>query len=268
MYVKRILIVGGTAGIGHAVALQYLQSGHEVTVVGRNTASFDPLLSRYGNRLLIVRADLSRVRALRELVEQLATQSYDTLLFTSGMLSGKSWLTDDGNEVNYMTNHFSRQYITTGLLSSLSVSKHPAIGYISSIGQYKVPKDIQVFNKQSASGLKTSMWSYIPNDLFFYQLSKKHPNLRIIGFNPGPTKGTALNKRPHAPFLFKIIKPLFQLVAGPVDEIAELLVAKLEAARPGIQFWNKSKAVSAWKTLADDRFYRHIQSVNAQIISS
>ena len=266
---KHILIIGGTAGIGLSLAKQTLKNGYTVSVVGRNLEAINLLKSKYPEQLKGYKVELSELHSLQVFVSQIENIPIDTLIFTSGMLSGKSWQTNEGNEVNYMTNHFSRQFITEHLLPNLLQSPKPTITYISSIGNYKKLLSPELLvNQVSNSPLKTSMQSYVPNDLFFFELSKKQPRLSIIGFNPGPTKGTDLNKRIHSPTLFKWINPIFQLVAKPVEHIAELLLGKIEAAQTGLHFWSKDKQVEVPHFFKKDNAYSPYKKMNKQIAIS
>lgn len=266
---KQILIVGGTAGIGLALAKKSLKSGYKVSVVGRNLKAIDHLKTQYPQNLIGYKVDLSELDSLEAFMAQVSDIRLDTLVFTSGMLSGKTWETKEGNEVNYITNHFSRQFITQKLLPSLLKAERPTIAYISSIGHYKKLLDADIpINKVSEKGLKTSMQSYVPNDLFFYELSKQQPRLCIVGFNPGPTKGTSLNRRTHSPAFFKWINPIFKLVAKPVEQISSLFFNKIEKAQSGLQFWSKAKKIDIPDFFKKEKAYERYANINAQIISS
>ena len=109
------------------------------------------------------------------------------------------------------------------------------------------------------------MKSYVPNDLFFYELAQKYSKLRIIGFNPGPTKGTNLNLRSHSPIFFRLIDPIFRLVAKPVEKIGELFLNQIEAANLGLHFYSKNKSVKIPPFFTVAGLYHPFQKINIDI---
>ncbi|MET8979434.1 SDR family NAD(P)-dependent oxidoreductase [Streptomyces sp. NPDC004539] len=64
------LITGATSGIGRELTLQALANGEAVAALARDTASLDELTEAYGDRLLVVRADVRDERAVKEAVER------------------------------------------------------------------------------------------------------------------------------------------------------------------------------------------------------
>ena len=68
----RVLIIGGTSGIGLALALHYLQQGDEVAVCGRDLARLPAGLMEQHPRLQAFPLDISDRPALAQLVDQFA----------------------------------------------------------------------------------------------------------------------------------------------------------------------------------------------------
>jgi len=76
---KRVLITGGTRGIGLACARLYLQEGARVTLCGRSAASGDAAIAslRDAGPVAVHLADLTDAQAARRMVEQVQAQQGD-----------------------------------------------------------------------------------------------------------------------------------------------------------------------------------------------
>lgn len=78
----KIMIIGGTQGIGQALAAHYLQQGHEVAVCGRRLQTMDsppsPRLRRY-------QFDIADPVALAAALAEFASDRLDLLIVTAGL---------------------------------------------------------------------------------------------------------------------------------------------------------------------------------------
>jgi len=81
---KKVAVIGGTNGLGRAIARQTLARGAEVTVVGR-TFRDTP-----ADRLKFVAADLSSMTEAARVGRELPAESYDVVLFTTGIIAAKT----------------------------------------------------------------------------------------------------------------------------------------------------------------------------------
>ena len=98
---KRLLVVGGTGGIGRAVALSAATRGAAVTVVGRTFKDAG------ATNVSFVKGDLSSMVAARALGKELATA--DVIAFTNGTTpTNKREVTSEGIEKDMATSALSR----------------------------------------------------------------------------------------------------------------------------------------------------------------
>lgn len=264
---QHALIVGGTSGIGLALGQRLLSRGYVLHLVGRDLQAATRLAQDHPAQVHTYQADLSLISSLSALAGHLqkAMPAPALVVFTAGMLTARSWLTPEAQEVNYMLHHFSRQYLTQALLPAMLELPAPRIGYISSLGYASQGlNDLERFN-QLGPGLRTNMRSYLPNDVFFAGLSRQHPRLSITGFQPGPTKGTALSGRASAPNFLKLIAPLFRLVAKPVDQVAALFEGHLDQSPPGFRVFDRKKSLALPEYLFEPPYQAHFTKLNAQI---
>ena len=81
---KRVLVTGGTSGIGLACVRSLLRSGHELWVIGRDGSRLLELQAEFRERLTFVKCDLREVAGYRELVAGLPV--FDGLVFSAGVV--------------------------------------------------------------------------------------------------------------------------------------------------------------------------------------
>ena len=227
----RTLIIGGTSGIGRALADLALLRGETVTVIGRRVEGLP-------DGVECISADLSLAREHHRIVETLAGRSINRMIFTAGGLSARSRVTDEGRDAAFMVNHVARERLANGLLDRISGGAR--IGYVSSWGSYKaLPPSDYVYGAPGRDGMRHVLNAYIPNDALFARLALARPDFAILGFNPGPTRGTDLASRAETPFLLKLIRPVFSRVARDVEIVAAEFDHLLETAPTGIS-WTKA----------------------------
>ena len=81
-----VVVVGGTSGIGRAIALsisQHCPSAH-ITIIGRNTSAADAILPQLGTNSQFIRADVSLMSEIRATTKKI--NAVDMLILTQGIL--------------------------------------------------------------------------------------------------------------------------------------------------------------------------------------
>lgn len=81
----RVLIIGGTSGIGLALAVHYLQQGDTVAVCGRNPQRLDPALIHQYPMLQIYALDITDKPRLAEFINAFAQDSLDLVIVCAGV---------------------------------------------------------------------------------------------------------------------------------------------------------------------------------------
>jgi hypothetical protein len=115
---KRLAVVGGTNGLGRAIAQQALARGADVTVVGR-TFRDDPAA-----RLTFVAADLSSMRQAVRVGRELPAESFDVVLFTTGIIAATTREeTAEGIERDMAVSFLNRVAILQGLSGRLGIAR-------------------------------------------------------------------------------------------------------------------------------------------------
>lgn len=84
--VKSTLIIGGTSGIGYALAQELLMIGDKVAVCGRRVERLEPLKVKFGRRCFPFALDVTLPNALNQ-IESFAKQwdTIDCLIFCAGI---------------------------------------------------------------------------------------------------------------------------------------------------------------------------------------
>ncbi|MFN2592438.1 MAG: SDR family NAD(P)-dependent oxidoreductase, partial [Candidatus Dormibacteria bacterium] len=128
---KRVVLTGGTNGIGLAAAAQLAPMGATLTIVGRNPERLAGSLARLreagGDAPVpdVVMADLSSQAEVRRLAAELADryERIDVLVNNAGAMFRTRRLTVDGIEETWALNHLAPFLLTNLLLDGMK--QHP-----------------------------------------------------------------------------------------------------------------------------------------------
>ncbi|MDR2017173.1 MAG: SDR family NAD(P)-dependent oxidoreductase [Burkholderiales bacterium] len=181
---KKIAIVGGTGGIGRALAHQFAAKGAQIIVVGRTfrdegIAGINPLL-----------ADLSKMKEAERVGQTLPAEELDILLFTTGIFADYvRQETADGLEQDVAIGYLNRLVILRNMGARLNQPrpdhKRPRVfimGYPGT-GRQAVIDDLN--SEKSYARWTAHQNSVAGNEALVYDISKRYPNLDVFGLNPG-----------------------------------------------------------------------------------
>lgn len=131
---KRIVVTGGTDGMGRAVALDRLRHGDEVAIVGRDAAkgaAFLDLAARAGapGRAHFVHADLGLVADTRAALAQIRSlfPAVDALVLCARYYRSTRSVTAEGVESNFALFYLSRYVISYEMTDLLDAAAAPII---------------------------------------------------------------------------------------------------------------------------------------------
>ena len=141
---KKLAVIGGTNGLGRAIARQALARGADVTVVGR-TFRDEPAA-----RLTFVPSDLSSMSEAVRLGLELPAESYDVVLFTTGIIAARTREeTPEHVERDMAISYLSRLAVLQGLSPRLGSARpdgapRPRVFVMGSpgVGQLGDPDDL------------------------------------------------------------------------------------------------------------------------------
>jgi len=119
----RVVVAGGTSGIGRAIALayhRYCPDAH-VTIIGRNESAANEILSQLGSNGKFVRADLSLMSEIRTLKEQI--KAVDVLILSQGVIRlGDRAPTKENIDDRLALNYYGRVLLVNEFLPLLRAS--------------------------------------------------------------------------------------------------------------------------------------------------
>jgi len=200
---KRVLITGGTRGIGLAAAQELARRGAQVAIVARDeargAAAIRSIEDESGSTVDVLRADLTSQAEVRVLASE-AFERYpriDVLVNNAGAMFTTRTLTVDGIERTWALNHLAPFLLTTLMLDRLKESA-PARIITTSSDAHKgklIPfDDLNAERSWKARGFTRYGETKLANILFTRELARRlagtgvntycfHPGLVATGFN-------------------------------------------------------------------------------------
>lgn len=157
----RILMTGGTAGLGKAALEWMLNRAWHVVVVCRNEGRANELQCFFkqhnpSGKLETVIGDLASFKSLKWTVAQLHSkyESFDQFIYNAGVYKPQLELTEDGIETTFQVNFLSLVLLTQEIMPLLQLSDQPRIIYTAS-GLYQGKIDFSDIERRTGySGFK------------------------------------------------------------------------------------------------------------------
>lgn len=145
---KRVLITGGTAGIGKATAAELARRGAEVVITGRDpdrsAAALAEVRAAAGTEGVECMAlDLSSLKDVKRFAAEFRARydRLDVLVNNAGLvLFGDRAVTDDGFEMMFGVNHLGH-FVLTNELTPLLVASAPARVVVVTSGGYRMARE-------------------------------------------------------------------------------------------------------------------------------
>lgn len=121
---KRVIVTGGTNGIGEVSALELAKMGAAVTVISRNADKLDTTVNTIlaaGGEADYIQADLSSIADIRAAAEAYKSRHdrLDVLLNNAGAVFSERYESADGLELTLALNHISYFLLSNDLLDLL-----------------------------------------------------------------------------------------------------------------------------------------------------
>ena len=86
--IQHIIVIGGTSGLGLALALHHQQLGWQVSVMGHNAAKIEHLNSQHPN-IMTYTCDLTDSTQTQKLLDSLSEISFQRLIYSAGSYSNE-----------------------------------------------------------------------------------------------------------------------------------------------------------------------------------
>ena len=277
---KRVLITGGTNGIGKAAALDLAKMGAEVLIVGRDEIKTRKvardLVSLSGNtKLDFLLADLSSFADVRAIANEFLSRHdrLDVLLNNAGAVFSEFRASADGYEMTFALNHLSYYLLTLLLLDTLKKTAQEQgearIVNVSSSAHRNATMRLDNLRDPSGYSFMNSYGSSkLMNVLFTYELARRlqdsavtvnavHPGLVDTGFGHNTGRVWAS--------VIKVLQKLFAISPQKGAETLVYLASSPDATDISGKYWNKKQQKRSSEISYDREQQRQLWEFSAAI---
>ncbi len=242
---RRVVLTGGTSGIGLAAAKQLMACGAHITLVGRNpdkSAAVKRELDRaaVSGRLDLEIADLSSMHAVRALAQRLSADhdAIDVLINNAGALFNRRMETSEGYERTLATDLLSPYLLTRLLLPRLKAAAGARIINVASGGMYT--QKIHTADLSFQQGPYDGATAYARAKRGLVILSEawaralKAQGIRVQAMHPGWVDTPGLSS--SLPAFYHQVRPLLRSPSQGADTITWLAASPVAGQTSGL-FW-------------------------------
>jgi NAD(P)-dependent dehydrogenase (short-subunit alcohol dehydrogenase family) len=245
---KRLAVVGGTNGLGRAIAQQALARGAEVTVVGR-TFRDDPAA-----RLTFVAADLSSMREAIRVGRELPAESFDLVLFTTGIIAAKTREdTPEHVERDVAISYLSRIAVLGGLSARLGSARdadapRPRVFVMGSPGTGEIGNPDDLNSEKNYRSMVAHGNTLAGNEILVLGAKDWFPGPAFFGLGPYLVKtGIRSNLLGDGSITHKLVETAIGLFMQSPETYAKRIVPLLFApeleGKTGLMFGHKAQPI-------------------------
>jgi NAD(P)-dependent dehydrogenase (short-subunit alcohol dehydrogenase family) len=251
---KKVLVVGGTSGLGQAIALESVKKGAKVCVVGRSFKD-DP------NQIDFIKADLSLMKEAKRIGE--TVEPADLVVLTTGIIPyGNRTTSEEGIEMDMAVSYLSRLVLLKYLVPRLNKGSRVFIMGFPGSNQKNFNLEDLNSEKSYESGMGFVHMNTVAGNealVLHWAAKTKSEDVAFFGLNPGIIK-TGIRDNLYAggimAYLGPIIEFLIGLVAQTPQNYAEVIVPLLFAENiegySGSMFNPKAQATFKSKHFEED----------------
>jgi NAD(P)-dependent dehydrogenase (short-subunit alcohol dehydrogenase family) len=229
---KTAIVVGGTSGIGQGIAKRLVNSGFQLTVVGRNRTVGEGMVKDLGVSFAPV--DVSSLKELKDFALEWRNhnEKLDLIVHSADVLRTKRENSVDGFELTFATNYLSRFFLNSLLLDKLKASSAATILHIAATG---FPGKLDLDNVPPPATMSSFGGHNIgqrANDVYGLELSRrlKKDNIRVLIFNPGMVDTGIRQRMDGVNFFAKAFVGVMEILvkAKPIEDFVAVVMARLE----------------------------------------
>ena len=223
---RKILITGGTSGLGLGLVRFFLGKGYFVTATGRKNVKVQDLAGRF----TFLKTDFSDMRQTSDAVRRICRDhEFDIVINNAGVLSPPGFmLTADGNEYTFQVNFLSHLMLNEIVLRNTPPDRPLKIAAIVSPVYRIAKKDLIICSsKADYSPLKAYSNSKLYLALMCTWLPVKYSSrdLKCIAFDPGVfSSGIYRMQKEWFRMLYRVAAPFMrspEKITGKFGEIIE-----------------------------------------------
>ena len=185
---KRVVVVGGTGGIGRALSRFMAERNAEVTVVGRTFRDVDR------PRISFMKADLELMSQAQHIGQKLPAEELDLVVFTTGIIAGPSREeTSEGIERDLAISYLSRLAIIREIGPRLGKRRmnpisRPRVFVMGMPGTNQTGNIKDLNSEKTYSPMPTHSNTVSGNEALVLYGAHQYPDINFYGLNPGLIK--------------------------------------------------------------------------------
>lgn len=267
---RRVAVIGGTDGLGRALARTMASRGAKVIVVGR-TFRDEGVAG-----LEFVRADLSSMKEATRVGRELSAE-LDLVALTTGILAApEREVTAEGLERDMAISYLSRLAILRALVPRMSADRaagapRPRVFVMGFPGTGQAGEALKDLNAERGyDAMKVHMNTVAGNEALVLDEARRHPSTGFFGLNPGLIKtNIRANYLGEGSLKHRLTETLIGLFTTSPESYAERIVPLLFApeleGRTGLMFNQKGLAILPTAELTPEHVSRFIGASEALV---
>ena len=254
----RVLITGGTDGMGKALAIALAKKGTRLLLMGRSRDKGEAAVAEVshtsGNESVkFLQGDLSLVREMRQAAVEAHQQfdGLDVLVHSAGgLFPGKRTLTNEGLELSFAVQFLARFVLTNELVSLLRAAPVAQVLSIAGGGYGTVDLD-DLQSERGYGRFKAIARTSAMNDLLTVEQISRYPDITFYDYGPGLVRTAVSMPNALMRLLVSTIgRPLSRSPEQAADEMVALLTGDYPSGLYGVSL-KRNDAAEANLDVAD-----------------
>lgn len=245
---QKVIVIGGTGGIGQALSRVLAKAGAHVIVVGQTFRDSG------SSRIEFIQADLSLMREAQRVAELLPAETADMVIFTAGIFAApQRQETPEGLERDLAVSYLNRRLILRSIAPRMGQdrptgTRKPRVFNMAYPGSGQLGDPTDLNSEKSYRAMPAHMNTVAGNEILVLDGAKRYPHLNVFGLNPGLIKtNIRSNFLGGKPVLFPLVEGLIGLLMPNANEYAERIVPLLVSpdleTRSGALFNSKGNPI-------------------------
>jgi retinol dehydrogenase-13 len=279
---KRVLVTGGSSGIGHATARELATRGARVTITARTAEraerNAEDLALTTGAEVDGFALDLGSMASVRSFADRFRSEvigdgGLDVLVNNAGTIARRRTLTEDGFETTFAVGHLGPFLLTRLLLGPMTVHPESRVINVSSEVHRSASGGLDFDDLQMERGFspaKAYAAAKLANILFTVELDRRVGDRGVVAraLHPGVV-ATSFGKGGDGPWWMglgmTLLKPLLKTPREGAETSVLLATADTDALGDAI-YWSTGKPIDPAGPATDADAARRLWEESSRLV--